>query len=85
MSRVYRYTVEGRGTFPLDMLRYDASYPAASDDATVIDQDRNEGTFYREIRSVTLIHNHVGRSRWEPTYARWESFSWKVIDNKELL
>lgn len=25
---VHRYTVEGRGRFPIDMLRYDGSYPA---------------------------------------------------------
>jgi hypothetical protein len=61
------------------MLRYDESYPEKPQDSNGLD-----ATLDRKRRSVTLIHNHAGRGLWEPTYARWESFTWKVTEDGEL-
>ena len=59
---LYEYRVSGKGVFPLDMLRYDAAYPAG---------DFHQGLDVRE-RSITL------RSYLPPTIARWKSFGWIV-------
>ncbi len=62
-----RFTVEGFGAFPVDMLRYDACYPADSVSATLING--------RGRRAVNL------RSYREPTIGRWNSFMWTVKEN----
>jgi hypothetical protein len=59
------YEVEGFGTFPFDMLRYDeAKFATPADEARAGE--------YRKRRVVMLY----GR---EPTVGRWESFTWKVL------
>lgn len=65
MAKIYEFTVEGRGPFPLDMLRYDSCWPA-SRDAVVNMEDT------RDMRQVRL------RSYNQPTLARWNSFCWGV-------
>lgn len=60
----YSYVVEGSGPFPLDMLRYDESFPASELDAGII-LDRGR-------REIML------RSYSEPQPARWSSFGWTV-------
>lgn len=63
------FTVTGRGSFPLDMLRWDQCYPQGPDDVANIDVGQR-----REIKLV-----HVGdRRHWEPTKDRWASFNWVV-------
>jgi hypothetical protein len=64
---VKTFTVKGTGEFPFDMLRYDAAWPNASDDAAKMGA--------RGWRSVRLTTQQNGA----PTAARWESFGWKVI------
>lgn len=64
--------------FPIDMLRYDSSFPATETDASTIartfavwepgEEDRTE---------VELVH--LGENRdWRPTAGRWGSFDWSV-------
>lgn len=65
---VYRYIVEGRGPLPLDMLRYDGSYPASEADAAAAGNAR-------EYRRVTLEHVDTRRD-WCPCAERWRSFLW---------
>lgn len=60
--KLHLYTVEGKGTFPLDMLRYDCAWP--SHDASTIVMTAQ--------RSVSLA------SYQEPTTDRWRSFGWTV-------
>ena len=67
---VYRYRVSGVGYFPLDMLRYDAAYPANSDAVSAISSVRPEERVKR--RTVEL------RSHHRPTDDRWSSFGWTV-------
>lgn len=79
-----RFTVKGKGHFPFDMLRYDACYPASSEDAMKLAFDRSGYASLKESeRSVEL--RSEGRNRhWEPTDARWRSFMWVVthVDGK---
>lgn len=79
-----RFTVEGTYPFPADMLRYDACYPATTDDAVQMAESfrlprratppPSDNAEPRK-RKVTL--NTWAQNR--PTTGRWESFGWKVI------
>lgn len=70
------FTVRGGGEFPLDMLRYDNAVPATTEDA--MRAQNRTGT--REVRL----------DRWSPnpdplpTYGRWASFGWSVVENSEV-
>lgn len=72
------FTVKGRGGFPIDMLRYDAAFPARADDAAVIQGSLGDdpgdpvSRANREPWEVELISDLPGRS--VPTVARWSSF-----------
>lgn len=71
-SKLYSYYVTGRGSFPFDMLRYDACWPASSDDASNMDSHYERGN----TRSIRMFSNR------EPTIARWASFLWAVGTEK---
>ena len=62
------FTVEGRGTFPLDMLRHDNCWPYSGDDVCKIGDD------VKERRSIRLVTG----SDYYPTVGRWNSFMWSV-------
>ena len=68
------YVVEGIGEFPFDMLRYDCSFPASEADA------RRAQHRASQRRRVALISRRVNDS--EPTAARWESFTWGVVERE---
>lgn len=69
----FEFTVEGIGTFPFDMLRYDQCWPKReSEDSTELEL-HPRSTRVREARQVTL----VGIS--PPTEGRWASFGWRVL------
>ncbi len=63
-------TVEGRGRFPLDMLRYDSCWPYTSVDSARMDPD------IREKRKIVLLTD----AEHAPTHRRWDSFTWRVIE-----
>lgn len=65
------FKVEGRGPFPIDMLRYDSAWPATGADASIIENLNH----VRERRTVTLNSIGIGA----PTIARWNSFLWRVV------
>lgn len=69
-----RFTVEGTGPLPLDMLRYDASYPATEHDSARAFDDH-----FGRPRAVELEHRSERRD-WTPTTARWQSFGWRVVE-----
>jgi hypothetical protein len=71
--KAWRFTVQGSRAFPLDMLRYDACYPAATSDVTKIDESQHSETRAPGEVSIDL----VGRVH-NPTHARWNSFGWKI-------
>lgn len=66
-----RYVVNGRGGFPMDMLRHDRSYPVDGDYMHIA---RSDGT--KNVYSVTL----VAQNRRSITPARWSSFGWTVTE-----
>lgn len=67
-------TVEGRGAFPVDMMRYDTCYPATESDANAIRES------FADPSGVTRVRlNRRSVSDREPQYARWESFGWRVV------
>ena len=68
------YQVRGGGYFPLDMLRYDSSYP------TDEGQAQREIGYVGERRTLDLCHVTTDRN-WKPTDRRWESFTWEVVPN----
>jgi hypothetical protein len=81
-------TVEGAGEFPIDMLRYDACWPASErDSAILLDSMNGSGR-----RKVQLYHyTESAPARLDPrdpeymgarvglTPARWRSFSWRIV------
>lgn len=76
---LHTFTVQGSGTFPIDMLRFDSAYPATE---TV--SGRIEATFNRHHDPLAgtsekpISLHHRGERDWEPTVGRWESFGWSV-------
>ena len=75
-----RFTVKGRGGFPIDMLRYDSAYPARASDAADIqgslgdDPGNPVSLANREVWEIDLI----SALRNAPTVERWSSFGVKV-------
>lgn len=76
--RVTEFTVEGTFAFPLDMLRYDACFPATSTDVHAIESSLDRST--RAKRTTVRLCHHHERVGWEPTEGRWNSFNWIVTD-----
>lgn len=72
-----KFTVEGRGEFPFDMLRYDRCHPRTGVDAEML---RPPAEPLSSPRCVTLVALARDSRFWEPTRERWLSFGWHVID-----
>jgi len=71
-QKIYEYEVEGTGSFPYDMLRHDACWPARSEDAAELDDFHMPREKRVRCRRVRL------RGFSEPTRERWSSFLWSV-------
>jgi hypothetical protein len=64
--QVFTFVVEGTGSFPVDMLRYDRCCP--------YEQEDTDWAFAQEgTRSAKMICYNG-----KPTPARWNSFGWSV-------
>lgn len=75
---LHTITVSGSGAFPIDMLRYDCCHPRSEQDSYLIALNPNDSEYFKS-RTVTVIRE---RDRhWEPTTARWSSFTWTVVDH----
>ena len=68
------YTVKGSGQFPLDMLRYDQSFPASGE--AVIDMS---GDWDTDLREIKLGRYTKVKDSGIPTEGRWSSFGWFVV------
>lgn len=64
--KFYTYEVSGRGSFPIDMLRYAEAFPASEVDSGKIEA---EGTRTVRVR---------GLAKPETVGARWSSFCWQI-------
>ena len=69
-TKTIQFSVEGRGEFPLDMLRYDCCWPATGDDVANLDNWRDAS------RRVTF---NSQKANGKPTDGRWASFGWSVV------
>lgn len=74
----FRYTVEGRGEFPFDMLRYECSYPASEQESRLL---TSQASIRAGRRSVALVHFDTWKG-WTPAEDRWKSFLWRVRDTR---
>ncbi len=72
MKLYKKYTVTGRGPFPLDMLRYDCCWPIS---VTILAASLNPENRKEEF-SVEM------RSNKSPTVDRWNSFGWSVEEDE---
>lgn len=84
-TKIIHFVVEGRGSFPMDMLRYDNCEPATDEDM----QSINNGEYVSgPRRQIALKRDIAGFSlrRTLPgvTPERWESFSWKVVQYERM-
>jgi len=68
MTKLCRFTVEGAGEFPLDMLRYDACHPEQETDSYKI-----YGGALHVDREIQMVGYRA------PSPRRWASFGWKVL------
>lgn len=67
-----RFTVNGKGTFPADMLRHDHCYPVDGDINCITDRRLSGG------QGVSVVL--VAPTRGHITPRRWASFGWIVTD-----
>lgn len=74
---VYRITVEGKGHFPIDMLRHDRCVPYNDLSVSRIERVLYDTT--REVRLLMYSSNQLG-----PTFDRWASFGWHVTYQEEV-
>lgn len=72
---VMSFTVEGRGPFPFDMLRYDRAWPADQMSVTKL------ATLAQEFgyRRVELVRAYPVGGDPNPAFERWASYGWRVI------
>lgn len=72
------FTVEGKGAFPVDMLRYDQCWPIDPESTLAIEHSLRPETLSKEerrrVRRVTLATHGWNK----PTRERWRSFLWNV-------
>jgi len=74
----FEYYVNGRGAFPIDMLRHDLCWPATGEDAAKIDDAAKPEL--RVGRYTVKINSYR-----EPRIGRWESFGWKVVERGQTV
>jgi len=70
--KIVRYKVKGVGRFPIDMLRYDASWPSTERDSSIIEHSLID----RAIGAPVCLETYSKG----PTKGRWESFLWEVTE-----
>lgn len=71
----HSFIVEGRGDFPIDMLRYDRAFPTEGFHAITRDFKKEDRMTPRRVKLATWHHFRF----WEPTTLRWQSFGWSVV------
>lgn len=86
--RRVRFTVEGHGDFPDDMLRYDGCHPLDREDRERIDEHKWTPGCTRDSKPYTVNLEKFVPAWWRrdfisaghyPTNLRWRSFGWEVI------
>ena len=75
---IHLLVVQGRGIFPIDMLRYDKLTPYTERDSTEIAASLTTHIDGYALRTITLQRT-CDNKRWRPTEGRWHSFLWSVL------
>lgn len=85
MKWLITYAVSGVGAFPVDMLRYDSSWPSRTEDANTISSTFERG-FNPKPNIVTLCRWSRTKDSHNPTIDRWKSFGWfcSVVDKRKI-
>lgn len=69
-------TVEGKGRFPVDMLRYDQCWPLSeAKDSSAIGASFYDPGETLGLRRVVVVTDNQSA----PTVARWQSMGWQVV------
>jgi len=76
---LHKVIVQGKGTFPVDMLRYDGLYPNDTQSVMEIAKAKDPNFEFKLSNEVILVGWH--EKGWEPTEARWASFLWNVLQH----
>lgn len=63
------FKVQGKGAFPIDMLRYDYCYPHSEEDSRKV--------FLKGIRTIELVRR-IDREGTVPAAGHWLSYGWKI-------
>ena len=71
--KIQEFEVEGRGPFPVDMLRYDACWPVREEEDSCNGIALREPDCYEAPRVVRLR-----TIRPKLTEGRWRSFAWAI-------
>lgn len=76
------FKVEGRGSFPTDMLRYDTCWPRSPRDVVRMDEIEHPRTIELAMNVQSAKRDLVKRiaTGRVPTTERWLSFGWQVTD-----
>jgi len=73
--KIWKFEVESRHRFPLDMLRYDNCYPNNGDSVQAMydsfDRVKNDDGSCGPYLVMMTAYS-------EPTVGRWQSFGWSV-------
>ncbi len=77
MLFTHLYQVRGYHPFPIDMLRYDESFPATEKDTTALSALAHAFPTTAGPTTIMLASTR-SQTRWEPTRERWASFGWQV-------
>jgi hypothetical protein len=67
--------------FPIDMLRYDTSFPAREADGVKIHNTLSRWTRATEQTPI-MLESFQPSKEWSPTVGRWQSFGWYVRNVK---
>lgn len=68
----FHFVVVGKGSFPVDMLRYDKCWPASEFMSGLIVNTSHQ-TNHPDSHRIEL------RGLKTPTVGRWSSFGWRVV------
>ena len=74
------YSVKANfGSFPIDMLRYDESFPANESQSGIL--ERGDGVFRLHCPIGTIVKlKHIVFAETDcPNDNRWKSFGWEVV------
>lgn len=69
--------IQGKGSFPFDMLRYDSCYPNSERDSVLLEQTVRNGFVQGKLDRWSICVKSASENKW--TIGRWESFGVKCI------